>query len=51
MSEPAQKCQSNANFKQNCLLLLQWPILAVSIYISFKKRFTTWCLVFFKCPK
>ena len=31
MSEPALKCENNeAIFKQNQLLLLKWPILAVS---------------------
>ena len=29
MSELEQKCENNAIFKQNCLLLLKWPILAV----------------------
>ena len=30
MSEPEQKCENNVVFKQNCSLLLKWPILAVS---------------------
>ena len=31
MTEPEQKCENNyAVFNQNCLLLLKWPILAVS---------------------
>ena len=34
MSEPALKCENNASLNklilENCLLLLKWPILAVS---------------------
>ena len=38
MSVPAQKCENNAIYNQNytpiMLLILKWPVLAVSVELS-----------------